>query len=251
MMNIDKLTAATTNMDSVLAEMRARHEADRRAWRTNYIPGGRDTFYPFELARRERPPESGADRPAEIVAQAGWNKCVVRVWMKSLDFDLPGPPYPEKWESWLCGYVILKDRQIPRSWKGNYNADALQYLNIHGGLTYAEWHGYLNVFGFDCDHYNDRENPALQDPAYVLELARVMEQQLLDFASVRRTWRQARGRRRVKMIDAIRARAPHPSELGLGAILNVLAGGQQLSNPRRDQPAPRRNEDENLQPKPA
>ena len=34
-----------------------------------------------------------------------------------------------------CGYVALEESKIPKKWHGNYNADALQYLNIHGGIT--------------------------------------------------------------------------------------------------------------------
>jgi hypothetical protein len=39
--------------------------------------------------------------------------------------------------SHFCGYVAFPFAQIPKKWWGNYNADALQYLSIHGGLTYA------------------------------------------------------------------------------------------------------------------
>jgi hypothetical protein len=38
----------------------------------------------------------------------------------------------------LCGYVALPTSSIPSEWHGNYDADALQYLNIHGGLTFCE-----------------------------------------------------------------------------------------------------------------
>ena len=41
----------------------------------------------------------------------------------------------------LCGYVAIPSDQAPDSWHGNYGADALQYLSIHGGLTYCEVHG--------------------------------------------------------------------------------------------------------------
>jgi len=40
--------------------------------------------------------------------------------------------------SHLCGYVALKKEQVPKEWWRNYDADALQYLNIHGGITYCQ-----------------------------------------------------------------------------------------------------------------
>lgn len=37
----------------------------------------------------------------------------------------------------LCGYVALPISVVPPEWQGDYNADALQYLNIHGGITFC------------------------------------------------------------------------------------------------------------------
>lgn len=41
----------------------------------------------------------------------------------------------------LCGYCSFLADEIPKEWHGNYNADALQYLAIHGGITYCSVHG--------------------------------------------------------------------------------------------------------------
>jgi hypothetical protein len=41
----------------------------------------------------------------------------------------------------LCGYCAFRPHEIPVEWHGNYDADALQYLNIHGGLTYCDVEG--------------------------------------------------------------------------------------------------------------
>lgn len=38
----------------------------------------------------------------------------------------------------LCGYAAFPADQIPKEWHGNYHADGLQYLAIHGGITYCE-----------------------------------------------------------------------------------------------------------------
>jgi hypothetical protein len=49
-------------------------------------------------------------------------------------------------DSHLCGYVALPVDQVPVEWYGEYNADALQYLNIHGGITFCEV--YSNDIGY-------------------------------------------------------------------------------------------------------
>lgn len=36
------------------------------------------------------------------------------------------------------GYVVFHTKDIPKDWWGNYNAGALQYLDIHGGITFCE-----------------------------------------------------------------------------------------------------------------
>jgi len=36
------------------------------------------------------------------------------------------------------GYVVFPAKDIPEDWHGNYNAGALQYLDIHGGITFCE-----------------------------------------------------------------------------------------------------------------
>jgi hypothetical protein len=43
------------------------------------------------------------------------------------------------------GYVTFPTKDIPEDWWGNNNAGALQYLDIHGGITY-------------CEVYNNNEN---------------------------------------------------------------------------------------------
>src|SRR5688572_13063729 len=38
----------------------------------------------------------------------------------------------------LCGYVAIPRDECPAEWHGDYNADALQYLVIHGGLNFCD-----------------------------------------------------------------------------------------------------------------
>jgi len=123
----------------------------------------------------------------------------------------------------LCGYVTLHESEVPPEWV-DYFADGLQYLAIHGGITYAEKNGEWITFGFDCGHGGDDERPELQNPQYVLELAKQMEQQLLLYASRIHEWRKADVWRKAEILDEIRATAKLPTEWGLGALLGFLFG---------------------------
>lgn len=175
----------------------------------------------------------------------------------------------------LCGYCAFTPDEIPMEWHGDYDVDALQYLSIHGGLTYCEVHGnndkdrhaaakaaqeavarpaetadldarmdgfrarwdagkaacrsvpYTHiVFGFDCAHYRDEENPALSDPQHVLGLARQMRTQIAAYAKVINQWRAADRETRMAMVDEIRNAAATGTELGFTALIGALAGAK-------------------------
>ena len=131
----------------------------------------------------------------------------------------------------LCGYVAFPAKDIPKKWHGTYNADALQYLNIHGGLTFAkkpndDW----VVFGFDCAHSGDEDNASLKDPEYVMDLTRQMEQQLIDYAAIIKKWRKANRGKRMEMVDEIRDKGKHSEEIGFGALLGALWGATEFGD---------------------
>jgi len=90
------------------------------------------------------------------------------------------------------GYVTFRADEIPDAWvQEGYDAPGLQMLNVHGGLTYAEWidvdtkDGVVRymTFGFDCAHAGDDRNPMLKDLNHVKTLTVQMEDQLIVFAS--------------------------------------------------------------------
>jgi len=142
---------------------------------------------------------------ASIVAQEG-RCCVVRTS-----------------RGYLSGYVTLHKSEVPPEW-ANYCADGLQCLAIHGGITYAEQNGDWITFGFDCAHAGDDERPELQDPRYVLELTKQMEQQLLLYAARIEEWRKADFKRKVEIISEIRATAKLPASTGILGLLSFLGG---------------------------
>ena len=124
------------------------------------------------------------------------------------------------------GYVVIPNSEIPRKWQGSYNADGLQYLQIHGGITYCEKEGKYTVFGFDCAHCDDAENPKLYKLDYVIELTEQMEKQILEYAKRYKEWQKANKERKLKILDEIRATAKHETEFGLGGLLGIMFGGK-------------------------
>lgn len=81
---------------------------------------------------------------------------------------------------WYCGYVGVKDdSKIPHSIQADLNmmdnySDSLDaQISVHGGITFdgtwnetipiipitdipKDWYNY-HCYGFDCNHYNDKE----------------------------------------------------------------------------------------------
>lgn len=128
----------------------------------------------------------------------------------------------------FCGYVAFPAKETPADWAGNYDADALQYLAIHGGLTYAKHSGDWCVFGFDCAHVDDDENPRLRDQDYVMVLARQMRDQMIAFRDRLDEYRKGNREQRAKLIDEVRAKAKEETGFGFGALIGLLSGAEEL-----------------------
>lgn len=86
-------------------------------------------------------------------------------------YGLFKPPNPKRW---FCGYVRLPDGHVFYGHDDDMIAD---YINIHGGVTFAgELAGYDGFYvGFDCAHRGD--DPSVQDEKYTLnECMRLVDQ---------------------------------------------------------------------------
>lgn len=132
----------------------------------------------------------------------------------------------------LCGYTAFPLASLPESWHGNCDADALQFLDVHGGITYAEVEDGWCVFGFDCAHSGDSERAELQDPAHVMKLAKRMREQLETFAARVAEWRESDRETRIKIIEEIRG--DNAGEMGFGALISCLAGGKEFGEDATD-----------------
>lgn len=160
----------------------------------------------------------------------------------------------------LCGYVTFEQEIIPTEWHGSYTADGLQYLAIHGGLTFCEVGGGDDVaraeaarfamergeddrvatcsvpyqyvtFGFDCGHAGDDERPELKDPIYVMRLVADMERLLMVYRGRLPEWRAESRERRIEIIDEINQLAEIKCALGFGALIGILGGNRAFGEP--------------------
>ncbi len=127
----------------------------------------------------------------------------------------------------LCGYTTIQTAMIPEAWSKNYKADALQYLNVHGGITYVKRHVGEVVFGFDCNHVDDDERSDLRDPAFVMALAKEMRAQITEYARRYQEWTAADRDRRIEIVQEIREMAT-PKHIGFGGLIGVLGGAKEF-----------------------
>lgn len=128
----------------------------------------------------------------------------------------------------LCGYTVFREDEVPSAWHGNYDADGLQFLAVHGGMTYAAKHDDHIVFGFDCGHCDDDVNPLLKDPVYVMKLTEQMRSQLVTYAQRIEEWRSSDRETRVKIMEEIINTAEIPCDLGFGAMISMLSGSKEF-----------------------
>ena len=126
------------------------------------------------------------------------------------------------------GYVVFHKKDIPKSWWGGYSADALQYLNIHGGITYHRKEGNYVVFGFDCAHLDDEKNTKLFDENYVMQLTEQMEEQIMEYKKVIKKWRKYGIKRRCRLLDGITTKGKIKEESSFGKNIDMLSGCQDL-----------------------
>lgn len=145
-----------------------------------------------------------------------------RCWVRG------GPAFKSLADRYLCGYCAIPKAEVPKEWHGDYDADGLGFLNVHGGITYCQMNGADVVFGFDCGHLHDEEDSRLRDPAYVLGLAVKMAAQIRGHAAHIQEWRAANRSKRAEMLDELVASSGAVESLGFGAMIALLGGAKEL-----------------------
>jgi hypothetical protein len=124
----------------------------------------------------------------------------------------------------MNGYVAFSKRHAPRVAGGTGNL--VQYIPVHGGVTYAEKDSYAAVWGFDTQHYRSESEPR-SDPAWIIANCWILyrglklgEQLWPEF---RRANRDRRGELAQQLLD-LTQETPVFDKLGFEAIVNLIAG---------------------------
>ena len=127
-------------------------------------------------------------------------------------------------QSYLCGYVEFPKSQIPERWWDDFTAEGLKYLRVHGGITHVATDETTIVFGLDCAHAGDDDNPDLQNPDHVYHLVEDMETLISVYADRIQAWRAASPHDRMAIIDEINALAQFREGFGTPALVDMMRG---------------------------
>jgi len=123
-----------------------------------------------------------------------------------------------------CGYVRFPKRPVKVA---GYDG-ILDYVPVHGGITYAHNDEAGMVYGFDCAHYNDEHNPLVRDPEWLKRECQNMADGILLAAKFEDRYLRAEGDNEQRAAIL----AEYEAELGInidvadnfGVMLNVLFG---------------------------
>jgi hypothetical protein len=119
-----------------------------------------------------------ADKPHIRETIKEWTKDGVRYEIVKVTLNLPDAP-PDMVErmktmmqfDWYCGYcrIALEDMKVDP-----------HKIDVHGGVTYGEKHSDGTVtIGFDCNHYQDENDPNLKDIDWLTAECERMSAQLM------------------------------------------------------------------------
>jgi hypothetical protein len=85
------------------------------------------------------------------------------------------------------------------------------------------------VFGFDTNHHNDENNPLLKDKDHVMQLTIQMEQQINALIDVwDSNFKNLSTDLKKSLINTIRSQAEIDCEIGLGGLLKLLSGEDEI-----------------------
>lgn len=116
-----------------------------------------------------------------------------------------------------CGYVRFAENPFAR---GGPVERFLDYVPVHGGITYHTG----NVFGFDCGHCDDENNPNLKDIDWLTKHIETFADAILAAKPVELKYRRLRSNKsKGELLDEYRRSYPDV-ELGFGALLRGLSG---------------------------
>ena len=126
----------------------------------------------------------------------------------------------------LNGYVAFPKRHAPRLPKSD--ANIVQYIPVHGGVSYARKDAFAAVWGFDTMHAGS-ENEPRTDQDWIRANCWILYRGLILAARLWPEFRRAGQPRRIELADRLLAlveEQPLIDKLGFGAQLNMLITGR-------------------------
>lgn len=125
----------------------------------------------------------------------------------------------------LCGYVRFPTRPVAED---GYHG-ILDYVPVHGGITYAHEDAEGMVYGFDCGHADDDEDPRMQDVSWVKGEAERLGMAIREAAKIESDYLRNDGNNdaRAAILDEYRARMTASGcdeGFNMGVSLRLLSG---------------------------
>jgi hypothetical protein len=125
----------------------------------------------------------------------------------------------------LNGYVAYPKRHAPRL-PHNEIGDIVQYIPVHGGVTYAHKDSFMAVWGFDTIHAGSEKQPRT-DRDWIKANCWILYRGLMLAEKLWPEFRRGSQERRVKIADELLAlieEQPLIEKLGFEALISTLMG---------------------------
>lgn len=124
----------------------------------------------------------------------------------------------------LNGYVAYPKRRAPRLQRGTGNI--VQYIPVHGGVTYERKDSFMAVWGFDTGHCDSEKQPRT-DQAWIRANCWILYRGLMLAEKLWPEFRRASQPRRIdiaqQLLDLIEEQ-PLRDRLGFEAMISTLFG---------------------------
>ena len=142
-------------------------------------------------------------------------KGTISVDKKKYQYWIVPSPFPGSYN----GYVVFPKRPVKqREYEG-----ILNYVPVHGGITYANYDKLGMVYGFDTNHYNSDNFPK-EDFKWIKQQCEIMIEGILIASDVEKEYRKSKSNKeKTEYIQKVADINP-TNDLGFGAMLNLLSG---------------------------
>jgi len=124
----------------------------------------------------------------------------------------------------LNGYVAFPKRRAPLLARSAIDRSGLlDFIPVHGGVTWALKDEFACVYGFDTQHF-DSERVPRDDKLWIRWQCKILYQSILRTAKVERAFRRSRNPEdRIRIAQSIVDIIPEEN-MGMGALLRLISG---------------------------